>query len=110
MFGQGVSTSVGAQRGDQCIFGVVRKSDEFPDLSDKNWLCDFAFAVDKFSHVNVLNVKLQGKRAVCARHVHKCESLQIQADFILQATFKQIFCSFSHTSHTVRGHPICKEI
>ena len=40
---------------------LVGKSDEFPELSDKNWLCDFAFAVDIFSHMNELNVKLQGK-------------------------------------------------
>ena len=37
------------------------KSDEFPELRDQNWLCDFAFAVDVFSHLNELNVKLQGK-------------------------------------------------
>ncbi|KAJ3584974.1 hypothetical protein NHX12_013697 [Muraenolepis orangiensis] len=37
------------------------KSEEFPELSDTNWLCDFAFAVDIFSHMNELNVKLQGK-------------------------------------------------
>ena len=40
---------------------LVGKSDEFPELSDKNWLCDFAFAVDISSHMNELNVKLQGK-------------------------------------------------
>ncbi|XP_077386299.1 general transcription factor II-I repeat domain-containing protein 2-like isoform X1 [Festucalex cinctus] len=37
------------------------KSDEFPELRDQKWLCDFAFAVDVFSHLNELNVKLQGK-------------------------------------------------
>ena len=40
---------------------LVGKSDEFPELSDKNWLFDFAFAVDIFSHMNELSVKLQGK-------------------------------------------------
>ena len=40
---------------------LMGRSDEFPELSDKNWLCDFAFAVDILSHMNELNTKLQGK-------------------------------------------------
>ena len=40
---------------------LMGKSDEFPELSYSNWLGDFAFAVDIFSHMNELNVKLQGK-------------------------------------------------
>ncbi|XP_059827475.1 general transcription factor II-I repeat domain-containing protein 2-like [Hypanus sabinus] len=40
---------------------LLRKAGEFPELSNKSWLCDFAFAVDIFSHMNELNVKLQGK-------------------------------------------------
>ena len=40
---------------------LMGKSDEFPELSDSDWLCDFVFAVDIFLHVNELNVKLQGK-------------------------------------------------
>ncbi|XP_070264829.1 general transcription factor II-I repeat domain-containing protein 2-like [Myotis yumanensis] len=43
------------------FFNLKGKSDEFTEVSDKNWLCDFAFAVDIFSHFNELNVKLQGK-------------------------------------------------
>ena len=40
---------------------LMGKSEEFPELSDKNWLSEFAFAMDIFSHINELNVKLQGK-------------------------------------------------
>ncbi|XP_068598240.1 general transcription factor II-I repeat domain-containing protein 2A-like [Brachionichthys hirsutus] len=40
---------------------LMGKSEEYPELSDVNWLCDFAFAVDIFSHLNELNVQLQGK-------------------------------------------------
>ena len=35
-FGKSVSMRVGAQRGDQHIFELGGKSDEFPELSDKN--------------------------------------------------------------------------
>ncbi|XP_067940461.1 general transcription factor II-I repeat domain-containing protein 2A-like [Watersipora subatra] len=38
-----------------------RKADEFLELSNKSWLCDFAFAADVFSHINELNMKLQEK-------------------------------------------------
>jgi len=40
---------------------LTGRSDEFSELSDENWLCEFAFAVDKLSHMNELNTKLQGK-------------------------------------------------
>ena len=39
----------------------MEKSDEFPELSYSNWLCDLAFDEDIFSHMNELNMKLQGK-------------------------------------------------
>lgn len=33
-----------------CLFlEMMGKSDEFPKLSDRNWFCDFAFAVDIYS-------------------------------------------------------------
>ena len=43
------------------FFELMGKSNKFPELSNKNWLCDFAFAMDLFSHMNELNVKLQGE-------------------------------------------------
>ena len=36
----------------------LEKADEFPELSDTDWLCDLVFAVDILSHINELNVKL----------------------------------------------------
>ncbi|XP_051784721.1 general transcription factor II-I repeat domain-containing protein 2-like [Erpetoichthys calabaricus] len=46
---------------EEIFLELKGKSDDFPELSDKNWLCDFAFAVDIFSQMNELNVRLQGK-------------------------------------------------
>jgi len=40
---------------------LTGRSDQFYVLSDKNWLCEFAFAVDILSHIHELNTKLQGK-------------------------------------------------
>ena len=40
---------------------LMGKSEEFPELSNTDWLCDFAFAMDILSHMNELNVELQGK-------------------------------------------------
>ena len=37
------------------------KAHDFTKLEDRDWLCDFAFAVDILTHINVLNAKLQEK-------------------------------------------------
>lgn len=68
---------MGPESGDQPFLPLLEKANKFPALSDKNWLCDFAFAVDIFSYLNELNVKLRGERSVGARHVKTCTSLQI---------------------------------
>ena len=39
----------------------IGKADEFSELEDRDWLCDFAFSVDILTHMNELNAKLQGK-------------------------------------------------
>ena len=40
---------------------LLEKADDFSELGDTDWLCDLAFAVDILTHMNELNVKLQGK-------------------------------------------------
>uniref|UniRef100_A0A8C0IYY8 Uncharacterized protein n=1 Tax=Chelonoidis abingdonii TaxID=106734 RepID=A0A8C0IYY8_CHEAB len=37
------------------------KENDFPELKNSNWVCDLSFDVDILSHLNELNVKLQGK-------------------------------------------------
>lgn len=40
---------------------LLENTDKFPELNDTVWLCDLAFTVDILTHMNELNVKLQGK-------------------------------------------------
>ena len=39
----------------------IGKADDFSELEDRDWLCDFAFSVDILTHMNELNAKLKGK-------------------------------------------------
>ncbi|XP_070406856.1 general transcription factor II-I repeat domain-containing protein 2-like [Nothobranchius furzeri] len=48
-----------------------RKGKDIPELSDEDWLADFAFAVDVTALMNELNTKLQGK----GLFVHEMHSL-----------------------------------
>ena len=48
---------------------AIDKVDDFPELEDENWLCDFAFPVDILTHMNELNAKLQGKN-IFANEMH----------------------------------------
>lgn len=92
-----MSTSMGAQTGDNLIFGATWESWWF---SWAEWH-RLAFAVDILTHMNELNMKLQEK--VCVWNVHKHQSLQNQACFIFKANVKQVICLFSHTGYVERG-------
>ncbi|XP_064411766.1 general transcription factor II-I repeat domain-containing protein 2A-like [Latimeria chalumnae] len=49
-------------RDEICTFLEMQgKENDFPELRNSNWVCDFAFGVDILAHLNELNVKLQGK-------------------------------------------------
>ncbi|XP_044075180.1 general transcription factor II-I repeat domain-containing protein 2B-like [Siniperca chuatsi] len=48
-----------------------RKGKDIPELSDEDWIADFAFAVDVTALMNELNTKLQGK----GLFVHEMHSL-----------------------------------
>lgn len=39
----------------------LEKVGDFPELSDTDWRCDLAFAVDILTYMNKLNMTLQGK-------------------------------------------------
>lgn len=46
---------------EEIKFFLQMKGQNYPDLDNENWMSDFAFGVDITSHLNELNLKLQGK-------------------------------------------------
>jgi len=79
---------------------LMGKSDVFPELSDKNWQCGFAFAVaDMYSH-NAL------RRCNFKRKISLCTNVEV-FKFTL-ALFSKKFSkistrTLSHTSHADRA-------
>ena len=61
-------------------FLVVIDKVNFPEFSNREWFCDFAFAVDMLTQMNELNINLKWKD----QNVYKCESLINQTNFIFK--------------------------
>ena len=38
---------------------LEQQTDEFPELSNKSWMCDFVFATHVLSHLNELNLSVR---------------------------------------------------
>lgn len=93
--------SVGTQ-GDYLIFELLEKVDDCPELSDTDWLCDLAFAVDILTHMNELNVKLQGKDQFVHEMYTNISAFKTQLA-ILKANVKQVIRLFPHTGYAERG-------
>jgi len=74
----------------------------FTEVSDKNWSCDFALAVDVWSRIIELHVKLQGERCVCTRHVCQREDLHTRTGLFSRQLSNMSISSinFSCPSHT----------
>ncbi|XP_059848068.1 general transcription factor II-I repeat domain-containing protein 2A-like [Hypanus sabinus] len=73
---------------------LLRKAGEFPELSNKSWLCDFAFAVDIFSHMNELNVKLQGKDQFVHDMYTKVKAFKSKLAFFSRQISNKLFTHF----------------
>lgn len=46
---------------NKIILFLEIKYNNFPELADQNWLCDFEFTLDIMTHLNVFNSVLQKK-------------------------------------------------
>ncbi|KAJ4935481.1 hypothetical protein JOQ06_017014 [Pogonophryne albipinna] len=65
-----------------------KKGKDIPELSDEDWMADFAFAVDVTALMNELNTKLQGK----GLFVHEMHSLCVQDIIVHHGRGKSEHC------------------
>ena len=65
-------------------------------LIDDNWLFDFAFLVDVTSHLNDLNLKLQGKNKLFPSLVNNINSFKMKLKLFISQLEKQDLCQFPH--------------
>ncbi|XP_060786507.1 general transcription factor II-I repeat domain-containing protein 2A-like [Neoarius graeffei] len=82
-------------------------SNNFPELSDTAWLCDFAFAVVILTHMNDLNLKLQGKEQFVHEMHRNVIAFKTKLDLFSKQMSKN---SFPHTGYVDRGPSTCEEI
>lgn len=82
------------------VLNFHEEKNELPDeralLSDTNWLFDFAFLVDITSHLNNLNLKLQGKNKLYPTLVNHINSFKLKLNLFISQLENLDFCQFPH--------------
>lgn len=79
-----------------------RKGKDIPELSDEDWMANFAFAVDATALMNELNTKLQGKDLF----VHEMHSLVKAFMRKLQFLLSQVESNILTHANPERSHTI----
>ena len=79
------------------LLKLIGKADDFPELEDRGWLCDFAFAVDILTQINELNSKLQGKDLFAHEMYSNVKAFKSKLTLVSEQYVKQFICSISHS-------------
>ena len=76
------------------IFKIIGKADDFSELGDRDWLGDFAFAVDLLTQMNELNAKPQGKNFFAHKTYANIKSFKSKLTLFPDYTFNNSFVHF----------------
>ena len=68
--------------------------DQFPKLSDDNWLIQLAFVVDITFHLNNLNLQLQGKDTLLPLTINKVSAFSRKLALFREQLLKKDFINF----------------
>ena len=69
---------------------------DFPEFNDPGWLCDLAFLMDIMSHLNNLNVQLQGKDILMPDMVSHITAFEVKLRLWESQLMKSDFMHFKH--------------
>lgn len=82
------------------IHDFLEEKNELPEeralLCDNNWLFDLAFLVDVTSHLNDLNLKLQGKSKLFPSLVNDINAFQMKLKLFVSQLENEDLCQFPH--------------
>ena len=82
------------------VHDFLEEKNELPEeralLRDNNWLLDLAFLVDLTSHLNDLNLKLQGKNKLFPSLVDDINAFKMKLNLFVSQLKNQDFIQFPH--------------
>ena len=73
---------------------LCSKGADFPEFNDPGWLCDLAFPTDITSHLNDLNVQLQGKDILMPDMVSRITTFEVKLRLWESQLMKSDFTHF----------------
>ena len=89
------------------VHDFLEEKNELPEeralFCDNNWLFDLAFLVDVTSHLNDLNLRLQGKSKLFPSLVNDINAFKMKLKLFVYKLEKEDLCQFPH----IKEHPEC---
>jgi len=87
---------------------LVRKANNFPELSDTDWLWDFCFCWGHRCMWTSIKWSYKGNISLCTKCTQTWEPYGPNLLYSWDK-FQQMICSFPHTSYAERGSSTCED-
>jgi hypothetical protein len=89
---------------DEVKVFLIEKGKSVDELEDKQWLCDFAFLTDLTSHLNELNVRLQGKEQLISDLANHVTAFQAKLKLFHGQLLQNQLSHFPHSQEMFQQH------
>lgn len=75
------------------IFLTLKENEDFPELSQTNWICDLAFSLDILTYFNEFNIRLKRKNLYAHDLIQRLKSFQMKLSLFSRNLAD---CKFDH--------------